>query len=231
MKKVVLILGILFLFAAANAQAGFNFGVKALSLSQTDPTRIISNAGENTTAVPILTSHTLGAYFGFDVSPQVVIFGGLDFYRSQVKRETTPPSGTITKYETSFTSFSPTVGVKFYFKPRTSGQITPYILGGIFKTFTSVTLDDPSYVITPQNKSYDEELAKKINSPIGFYPAFGVEYYLSNNFSLGGEFGIRFSMASATSSVTVNSQTTSRKLTDTFISHYFGITLNYRFGE
>jgi opacity protein-like surface antigen len=220
MKKTLLILGILFLFGAGTAYAGFNFGVKTLSLTNTD---YYSNS-------PMVHSNQiLGCYFGVDVGTSVVILAGLDFSHSRVKSQDTPGGYRITDVdEISYTSFTPRAGVRFYLSSRTSGKITPYLEGGIFKTFTSMNYEDAYYTeYYPGYNSFYEELYKELLSPFGFYPAFGVEYYLSDNFSVGGEMGVRFSFGSG--EATYGGITT--KTNNDFWSSYIGINLNYRFGE
>jgi len=223
-KKTLLVLGILIVFGAATAQAGFNFGVKSLSLSET----------QFTGYELARTSQMLGCYFGVDVSSQVVFLAGLDLSRARYKEQDTPGWVNPTDiYEFSYTSFTPHVGVKFYLKPRTSGDITPYLQAGFFKTFTSVNIGDPWD--TPQEIAFEEELYKEVLSPFGFYPAFGVEYYFSDNFSLGGEMGVRFSFGTGEASwldTDVDPPVThTTKVNDDYFSHYVGFTLNYRFGE
>jgi len=219
MRKTMLVLGILFILTATS-QAGFNFGVKTMSLSKTDLAPIVMSTGIPT---HLNNNQTLGSYFGIDLGPQVVIFGGLDFTYSRSKEEQTS-AGTTEIWEFKFTSFTPNVGVKFYLRPRTSGDIVPYLEGSFFKTFTSVTIQSP--FATPADLAFEKELLKESMSPFGFCPAFGVEYYFSNNFSLGGELGLRFSLASAEAT----EGTLTEKLNNDYISSYIGITLNYRFG-
>ena len=216
MKKTLLVLGIL-VFFAASAQAGFNFGVKSLSLGYVDLTP------ENVDALVLLpTNQILGCYFGVDVGERVVILGGLDFTRTNLKYEAT---GAGVAYEEKFTvtQFIPNVGVKFYLQPRTSGDITPYLYGGFFKAFTSLDLD-----AVDEDDRAEEEIAKEVNSPFGFIPAFGVEYYASDNFSVGGEVGLRFSFAKGSFDWASGVK---EELSYSTITKYIGFVLNYRFGE
>ncbi len=217
MRKALLVLGILILFGAATAQAGFNFGVKALSLKQTDLTPMMF-----TGSVPYLPSNEiLGCYFGVDAGERVVILGGLDLTRASFEYKESGADVSIDN-KASITQFIPNVGVKFYLQPRTSGNITPYLYGGIFKAFTSVDLNAVS-----ESERADEEISKEVNSPFGIIPAFGVEYYASDNFSVGGEVGWRFSFAKGNFDW---ADGVKEELSYSTITTYVGFVLNYRFG-
>lgn len=214
-KTMLLVLGILFIYAAT-AHAGLNYGVKMLSLSQLN-----TNVSESYVPYPI--NQTLGCYFGFDVTPKIVILGGIDFNRFQNKYSESA-EGALYESELSVTQFIPNVGVKFYFKPRASGDFSPYIYGGLFKGFASSNYDytgaDPEYL------KFNEEVIKEINSPFGFIPAFGVEYYFSDSFGLGGEMGWRFSFAKADFDWASGEKDEYKYNT---INHYFGLTANFHF--
>ena len=215
MKKTLLVLGLI-VFFAASAQAGFNFGVKSLSLKQAGMVPL-EFTDYYVPFMPI--NQILGCYFGIDVGAKVVILGSLDFNRTHAKWEYTG----ATDVDLTATQFTPQVGVKFYLQPRTSGDITPYFYGGFFKTFTSLDLDAQD-----EGDEFEEEFTKEVNSPFGFIPAFGVEYYFSDNFSVGGEVGLRFTFAKGSFDWASGSKT---ELSYSTITKYIGFLMNYRFGE
>ena len=217
MRKALLVLGILFIYAAT-AHAGLNYGVKMLSLSQMN-----TSAGYYEATVPYPINQTLGCYFGFDVTPKIVILGSIDLNRFQNKY-TESAEGDVYESELSVTQFIPNLGVKFYFKPRASGDFSPYIYGGFFKGFASSNYEYTDG--SAEYLKYREEIIKEINSPFGFIPAFGVEYYFSDNFGLGGEMGWRFSFAKADFDWASGEKVEYKY---NAISHYFGLTVNFHF--
>jgi hypothetical protein len=214
---MLLVLGILFIYTVT-AHAGFNYGVKVLSLSQLN---IGAGSFEGLVSYPI--NQTLGGYFGIDVTPTIVILGGIDLNRFQNKY-TDSYLGVVNKSELSMTQFIPNIGVKFYFKPRASGDFSPYVYGGLFKCFASTNYENTGS--SAEYIQYYEEITKEINSPFGFIPAFGVEYYFSDNFGLGGEVGWRFSFAKADFDWSDGEKEEYKYNT---ISNYFGLTANFHF--
>jgi hypothetical protein len=62
--------------------------------------------------------------------------------------------------------------------------VAPYFLGDFFFSMASVKVDD----VEPE----EEELMEDILQFWGLGLAFGGEYYFSDGFSVGGEYGIRY---------------------------------------
>jgi hypothetical protein len=182
MKKHILtaLVGLsLLLFAGAGAQAGMNFGVKSVTF--------------HNSLIPM--DQALGSYFGFDVSPSVVVLGGLDYGRLGVKTEIGVEGfDTDTEVSASYMLFH--AGVKFYLKPRQQGNVCPYILGGFEKTMTSLDAGGLGETVAGLiGIDVDEEdiigPIEDVLSPFGIMAAFGSEYYFSDNFGIGGEVGVR----------------------------------------
>ncbi len=211
MKKTLFILAFaLIFFVATTAMAKVNFGVKYLSLTHAYDIIEIEHV------YTVAGNQTLNFYMGFDATPQVAIVSGLEVDRASYEYKDDQTDVTTAF---SATSFTPNVGVKFYFKERTDNSVCPYIYGGFFKTFTSVNIED------------EEEEAKflgKLHSPFGFIPAFGAEYCFTENFSLGGEMGFRFSFAKGEWEQGDDPKYKDEATFNT-IFHYIALTLNFRF--
>ena len=204
MKKVLLLMilsiGLIFCLAP-NTNAGFNFGIRYLSLTAQCPPG-------------------LGFHLGADLGENAVILGGLELLRESSKKELTGAGPYSYKDESATTVFTPFFGGKYYFKSRSSGEVSFYISALFFKSFASVNIDTGD----PDADKYDEELYKELASPFGFNPAFGAEYYFSDYFAIGGETGLKFSSAKAE----VKSGSTTYEESHSSIDHYFSITLNFR---
>jgi len=134
------------------------------------------------------------SYFGFLVGTNMVLEFGLDVARIKVENVNTGPGVSRTE-ETSTNMYMPHGGIKIFFRPRGTGQVTPYGLVDIFKSFASVDLQDNAAWIDQGALDAEEELTKEFLSPFGFNLAFGAEYYFSNSFSMGGEYGLRYMMS------------------------------------
>lgn len=215
MKRTVFVLVFVFMFfVASTAMAQVNFGVKYLSL-----TNLYMPPAGYYGIFHYSINQALGFNLGFDATPQVVILGGLDINQVSWTYEN-DASDTEDKFSAS--SFTPNAGIKFYFRERTENSVSPYIFGGFFKTFTSLDL----------GKDADkdaEDYFKNLNSPFGFIPAFGAEYFFSENFSFGGETGLRFSFAKGEYKYDVGDKDYTDEATYKTISHYIALTLNFRF--
>ncbi|MBL7192146.1 hypothetical protein ISS30_10675 [bacterium] len=105
--------------------------------------------------------------------------------------------------------FVPHAGLKIYFNDEfITGKTIPYLRGGFFMSIPSVSVD---WKETDENWYYENgvlvdydpwedsgeledeelELVEDILSFWGLEIGFGAEYFFSDNFSLGGEFGMR----------------------------------------
>lgn len=207
MKKLIfaMIIGIsILLFGCAGAQAGLNFGVKSLTF--------------HNSLIPM--DQALGSYFGFDLSPNIVLLGGLDYGRMGVKVES-KVEGYEADAEVSISYMIAHAGIKFYLKPRQQGKVSPYILGELEKTFTSV---DAGGLLEEFGYGDEEDVVGPIEdilSPVGIMVAFGSEYYFSDNFGIGGEVGVRI----------LTSKGEMSEIIDVTLSRYFiysGFSFNFR---
>lgn len=216
MKKLIFttIVGLsLLLFAGVGAQAGTNFGVKSVTF--------------HNSLIPM--DQALGSYFGFDVSPSVVVLGGLDYGRLGVKLEVgSEDFDTDSEVSASYILFH--AGVKFYLKPRQQGNVCPYIMGGFEKTMTSLDaggLGEAIGDLLGYDLDEDEIMGpiEDVLSPFGILAAFGSEYYFSDNFGIGGEVGVRLLSSSGEIEVT---DLADIKLTLSRYFIYSGFSFNFR---
>jgi hypothetical protein len=146
-----------------------------------------------------------GASFGIKLG-KLVLFGGLDYMRvsSTVEASGTEIDWTYNyqyisgqyvytygyelnpysdKYEASLNIYSPTIGIKL-------------LLGGPEKVDAYLTASVSKPIISGKASSNgkEEDVQKYLDnlSVWGYQFGFGGEYFFSDNFSLGGEFGLRF---------------------------------------
>ena len=225
MKKYfifALILGLILISASqVYSTTRINFGVRSLSLQyQESPQYWVYFDKYSSGYISALPSNQiLGCYLGVDLAEPLVFFVGLDYTHDYYKYESDNPTYRYT-IEEKFTQLTPNIGLKLYMKRRDSREVCPYFLLGFFKTYASVDKG-----ATSAWQKANEELTEELNSPWGFFPAFGAEYFFSNHFSLGGEGGLRFSFADAEAGW----DETVVNIDEDFFAHYIGITLNFRF--
>ncbi|MCL6465569.1 MAG: hypothetical protein K6T77_02290 [candidate division WOR-3 bacterium] len=150
------------------------------------------------------------AQFGFSVKPgmslNAVQFGykadnlfaglGLEFaslsVSSKVKYEYGEQTYTYTT-KVGGNLFMPQLGARYFFvKNEDKGSyVTPYIGTSLFYTFGKVSISESDGETTYRDTTMEKTLNDVLSGNIGGTLGFGGEYYLSNNFSIGGEFGIR----------------------------------------
>lgn len=181
MKKVLLtiVVGSILLFGANVAsQAGMNFGVKSMTF--------------HNSLIPM--DHSMGSYFGADVGQNLVILGGLDYGRLGLSLDIPLEP----KYDLSVSYMMPHAGAKLYLKPRQQGNVSPYLIGEVVKSFGSVDLGKlgEDSLLGVAGKDFEDAL-KDLMSPFGIVGGFGSEYYFSDNFSIGGEVGLQLIFSSA----------------------------------
>lgn len=92
-------------------------------------------------------------------------------------------------HEISASVFMPNIGLK-YFMPY-NDKLNPYLNLVIYKPFFSTSSKENGQDIEEFNKLTDE------TSIFGTELSFGVEYNLSKNFAIGGEFGFRLMFGSS----------------------------------
>ncbi|KPK98731.1 MAG: hypothetical protein AMJ90_09850 [candidate division Zixibacteria bacterium SM23_73_2] len=218
-KKLLTIMVIAVAFAlVSSANASFNFGVKSLSYSTESYFSIVEI---NETYMPPQIAFHLGATAG----AQAVIFGGVEI--AKFSYESNEENIYDSKEKYSLFILSPFFGGKYYFSPMSSGHVSLYFSGTIFKSFASASYESEyTYVYKTYNSVSDdrnEEYLKELNSPFGFIPAFGAEYFFSDNFSLGGETGAKFAFSKAD----YEKDNYKEELKGSYIDHYIAITLNF----
>ena len=149
---------------------------------------------------PGLTGNS--AQFGIKLGG-LMAFGGLEYFRTATTTEESgmrlvyhystiyPYTNTYQlepysdKYEASVNAYVPFVGAKVLLGGRESGKIGAYITGIIGKPFLSGKTVSNGIESESTKKFFDNLSAWM------FLGGFGTEYFFSENFSIGGEFGLR----------------------------------------
>ncbi|MBU1319087.1 MAG: hypothetical protein KKG33_06070 [candidate division Zixibacteria bacterium] len=219
--KRLLLLAIAVLFCATlfatPASAGLKFGVRQYLFQN----------------MPLPTEQTMGAYFGVPVSPTFDIIFGLDYWNYKVSTEVTYESVT-TEAEVSGGTLTLHGGARFYLNDQVKGNVAPYIQGEFFYGMGSASMD-------PEVEGFSLDPVEDLLSPYGFLAAFGAEFFAADNFSVGGEVGVRYVVTKMTGDTGINdlidlglakrtaamSDDTETKFTSMTI--YSGITLNFVF--
>jgi hypothetical protein len=163
-----------------------------------------------------------GSTFGFSLGEKAVLFGGLDFMRATATME---QEGGDIDVKAQF--LMPNVGAKLYLGNREEGTVAPYLLADIFKAMTSIDLDVPGEGDLIPNETI--ESIEELLSPIGFNVAFGAEYYFSDNFSMLGEYGIRYFKTSSDVKASVGEMEVAADISASLAQHFVGFGVNFRF--
>ncbi|MFZ5433997.1 MAG: hypothetical protein ACOZB3_09520 [Calditrichota bacterium] len=101
---------------------------------------------------------------------------GVDWVGLAVKTETGDAAGSV---------IIPHLGAKYYVKPSWRSQhVAPYFTGDWFFSIAAVDID--AY------ESEEEEMVKQLLEFWGLGIGFGAEYYFSEHFCVGGEYGLRY---------------------------------------
>jgi len=167
------------------------------------------------------SSGVQSSYFGFGVGEQVVLFGGLDFLRVSASLESEQGDA-----DAKATVLMPNVGAKFYLGPREDGEVAPYLLASVFKANTSFDVDVEGMEIPEDTMEQIEDIL----SPFGVNAAFGAEYYFSDNFSMLGEYGVRYVKSSAELDTEIGEMgPIQADLSISAIHHTVGFGVNFRF--
>ncbi|TXC85257.1 hypothetical protein [Luteibaculum oceani] len=133
-----------------------------------------------------------GAQLGYRVNSKLIPYISFQYLSSRI---TIDESGTrINDASTGTESYSsehlakgtifiPSIGAKYFVSSK--GKLKSYIQGAFTKPFLSAKIEDDGV----EDETIKEDLEKL--SIWGGELSFGVEYFFDENFSLGGEFGLR----------------------------------------
>jgi len=87
--------------------------------------------------------------------------------------------------------FLPQLAFKYFFSPTAAGEVRPYAAASVFYSLSSVRIQTTDGETTVRDTSAERTLGDVLNGNVGGTIAFGGEYFFSEDFSLGGEFGCR----------------------------------------
>jgi hypothetical protein len=132
-------------------------------------------------------------YFGYKLNDKLVPFIGFQYAHVKFKYEETGEEfdydlGDVVSYsyktEFSGSLYVPNIGIKYFIKQQ--NKLNAYVSLCISKPFLSGKLE--------YDGEADEEFKNQIKniSLWGGEAGFGVEYFFDDNFSIGGEFGLRY---------------------------------------
>lgn len=168
MKTKLLFLLFAVLFLANNSYCQFSFGVSP-------------GIGLNS------------AYFGYKINSKIVPYIGFQYINAKFKYE---ESGEKYDWETnqvvsysiedrfSGSLYIPNIGVKYFLKQQ--NKIKAYLSLNISKPLLSGNIKCDG----EEDKEFNENI-KKVRM-WGCELGFGIEYFFDDNFSVGGEFGLRY---------------------------------------
>jgi hypothetical protein len=182
------------------------------------------------------------AYAGLKIGG-IVVFGGFEFIHGGADidltyKDTGYPDD-VSKMHYSANLYVPYVGAKMFLLH--SGSVKGYVTATISKPWVSASIQPDSgkeaiaydFTSSHGDKATVKDLVSN-TSLWGLSVAFGSEYFFSDNFSLGGEFGIRYLIGSWKKTIkTYSSPTeTATETVDVGVgvsSTYSTLTLNYYF--
>lgn len=172
MRKVTL-MALVAVFAmvmfVSPATAGVKFGVRQQSF--------------HNSLLP--SDQSLGAYFGLAGGGQFEIIFGLDYWNYKLSTDLSLDGTSSDKAEVKFGTMQLHGGVKMFLNEQAKGEVTPYVLGEIVYGIGSAS-------VSAADVSLDLDPVKDFLSPYGFVAGFGAEFFAADNFSVGGEVGLRY---------------------------------------
>lgn len=145
-----------------------------------------------------------GAFIGYQIG-NIVPFVGIQFISgsSTVESnymdydETTQTYKPVSRTEEVTGSiYMPYAGAKLFFELERSSKLKPYLSAMVFKPFISYEFKDNT-----DDFISEDEFQENLNI-YGVEAGFGTEYFLDDNFSFGGEAGIRMIFGSSNESST-----------------------------
>jgi hypothetical protein len=130
----------------------------------------------------------------------------------------------IEDFDASVRLFIPHFGARIYLNPnRSSGNVVPYLEGTFLYAFPSVDLGDESSL---------EEMVEDVLGFWGFTAVFGAEYFFSDRFSVGGEYGLRYLRDSAELEIEegdIIEEEIDSEVTVSYNASYVAASLNFHF--
>ena len=130
-------------------------------------------------------------------------------------------SASIEDEDLSASLFIPHAGIRMYLSPQNAvGNVRPYVEASMMYSISMVDLGDYGDL---------EDMAKEVLSFWGFTGIFGCEYYFSERFSVGGEYGIRYIRDSADLEGDVDEESVDSEITASYKRNYSGVVLSFHF--
>ena len=133
------------------------------------------------------------AYFGYNINDKIVVYLGFQYLNAKFKYEESGDEydwdlDQVVSYsesnEFSGSLYIPNIGVKYFIKQQ--NNIQAYLSLNLSKPLLSGKLIYDG----EENEDFKEQI--KNISIWGGEIGFGMEYFFDENFSLGGEFGLRY---------------------------------------
>ena len=117
------------------------------------------------------------AHIGVDMG-KLTLLGGLDYISIDLSAKEK------TGNDEAFASISvyvPYLGARYYFnQDRSTGNVVPFVEGGMMFPLAAADLSDETEFVVSDVSTW------------GLTGAFGAQYYFSDRFSIGGEYGLRY---------------------------------------
>jgi len=120
-----------------------------------------------------------GAYFGFKLNDKLLPYFSFQYLGAKYKLERSGVEDT----QLSAALIIPSLGLKYFLNKQ--NQIQPYLNISLSKPFISGKLE-----FDGEEDEEFKDVVKNINL-FGSEIGFGVEYFFDENFSIGGEYGVR----------------------------------------
>jgi hypothetical protein len=206
--------------AVASADVHLSFGTRWQPLRYTTAAYPFADGtAPAATRLSGFQSTSLDPYVAVFFAQKYGVLLGLDVGYGKVGTEKT--AGTTSMFTNdSYFQFGFSLGFKWYITQPRREKVAPLLYADFYKYFASITTDKMN--VTGDQAGFNASLL----SPIGGTIAFGAEYFVTPNFSVGSEiFGLKIAGVSGELNNGMSRQTASY----TYVTFYTAITLNYRF--
>jgi hypothetical protein len=171
-----------------------------------------------------------GAQFGMSYG-KLQPYIGLDLLGAAGKVKMTNPDATYAELSAGVTLYIPNIGARYYFASK---ELKPYVYLGLLKSIATVDLKSKTQAAETDLLPGDAK--DQLTSLLGFWginAGFGTEYPFAENFSVGGEYGIRYLRTSAEGKGTADSvllgEGVSDEITASLKNSMVRIFFNYKF--